>query len=105
MSLIIVMDKSTEKKKCLYTRHEAVEWLLSVNPNVPDKLIRSMEMHAMINAFAPNYTIIVNYQAMIKQLTKHRKILHKLKNIGKKGDKWKKHSKGQNSRPKANGQD
>ena len=62
MSLIIVLDKQSNKKKCFYTRREAVNWLLSVNPNVPDKALRTMEMSAMINKYAPdNYTILVNY--------------------------------------------
>ncbi len=62
MSLIIVLDKQSNKKKCLYTRREAVDWLLSVNPEVPEKDLMVLEARSLINKYAPdNYTILVNY--------------------------------------------
>jgi hypothetical protein len=61
MALIIVKEKDSLRKKSLYTRAEAKEWLLGINPNVPQKELNTEAMPMLIDKYAVGWMRIINY--------------------------------------------
>jgi hypothetical protein len=61
MALIIVEEKASQKKISLYSRAEAKEWLLTVNPEVPQRELITEAMPMLIDKYAVGWMRIINY--------------------------------------------
>jgi hypothetical protein len=61
MALIIVEEKVSSKKVSLYTREEAKEWLMRINPKVPQKELITEAMPQLIDKYAVGWMRIINY--------------------------------------------
>jgi hypothetical protein len=60
MALIIVEEKASLKKKSLYTREEAKEWLLGINPNIPQRELITGAMPMLIDKYATGWTRLIS---------------------------------------------
>ena len=57
--MVVIENKKSKKKKAFITRKQAIEFIKTENPKVPEQVIRSWKVERIITEYIDNWYVVI----------------------------------------------